>query len=546
MILLSLSLTFIILVLILLFIKLYVLKKAIKEITNSLDNILSIDTNNIITISSNDKDVKYLTSCLNKELKKLRKQRIEYETGNRELKNIITNVSHDMRTPLTAIIGYVDLIKDEKEIDIKKDYIKIIERKANELKELTDNLFDFSKAVDIKENMNREKCNLNEILEESLIEFYSIFKSKNIEPSINICKEKVYRNVDKILIKRIFENILSNICKYSEGDFKVNLYRDGKISGYIKQGTAEDLEMQKEVATRNWDPNCYFTEIWVSNNVCEGFVYNDPEYGLGFGSECTDMGHYETVQVCDEEIPSTGENGDSWQPPTGGGGGNSNNGGYNEPIEAPKAQKIFRNSQFTKEQWETVEQILNEMCTTDIGDALYKILLEKLKGGTVIIKFWQEKGSQLDFADKPTTITLGTKQNNGELLHELVHLLQAYTVGSDWNKTGLNREIEAHYIQELYIESYSEDKRIEWETDTRLDARWKITRKLFKYINPLTGGLQQGVTEADLKDFLEHDVIAAFREVGYSSYDYVYQIRESSLANFQHLINLLEYKNRHY
>lgn len=245
MILLSLSLTFIILVLILLFIKLYVLKKAIKEITNSLDNILSIDTNNIITISSNDKDVKYLTSCLNKELKELRKQRIEYETGNQELKNIITNVSHDMRTPLTAIIGYVDLIKDEKEIDIKKDYIKIIERKANELKKLTDNLFDFSKAVDIKENMNREKCNLNEILEESLIEFYSILKNKNIEPSINICKEKVYRNVDKILIKRIFENILSNICKYSEGDFKVSLYRDGKIIFTNKTNNLDIVSIEK-------------------------------------------------------------------------------------------------------------------------------------------------------------------------------------------------------------------------------------------------------------------------------------------------------------
>lgn len=245
MILLSLSLTFIILVLILLFIKLYVLKKAIKEITNSLDNILSIDTNNIITISSNDKDVKYLTSCLNKELKKLRKQRIEYETGNQELKNIITNVSHDMRTPLTAIIGYVDLIKDEKEIDIKKDYIKIIERKANELKKLTDNLFDFSKAVDIKENMNREKCNLNEILEESLIEFYSILKNKNIEPKINICKEKVYRNVDKILIKRIFENILSNICKYSEGDFKVSLYRDGKTIFTNKTNNLDIVSIEK-------------------------------------------------------------------------------------------------------------------------------------------------------------------------------------------------------------------------------------------------------------------------------------------------------------
>lgn len=245
MILLSLSLTFIILVLILLFIKLYVLKKAIKEITNSLDNILSIDTNNIITISSNDKDVKYLTSCLNKELKELRKQRIEYETGNQELKNIITNVSHDMRTPLTAIIGYVDLIKDEKEIDIKKDYIKIIERKANELKKLTDNLFDFSKAVAIKENMHREKCNLNEILEESLIEFYSILKNKNIHPKINICKEKVYRNVDKILIKRIFENILSNICKYSEGDFKVSLYRDGKTIFTNKTNNLDIVSIEK-------------------------------------------------------------------------------------------------------------------------------------------------------------------------------------------------------------------------------------------------------------------------------------------------------------
>lgn len=245
MILFSLCLILITLILIFLVIKIYVLKKSFKEITNSLDDILNVDTNNIITVSSNDKDIKNLTNNLNKELKELRKQRIKYENKNQELKETITNISHDMRTPLTAIMGYVDLIKNEKEKDIKLEYVEIIERKTDELKKLTDNLFDFSKAVDIKENINKEKCNLNEMLEESLIEFYSVFKSKGIEPKINICKENVYRNVDKILIKRIFENILSNICKYSEGDFKVSLNNDGKIVFTNKASNLDIVSIEK-------------------------------------------------------------------------------------------------------------------------------------------------------------------------------------------------------------------------------------------------------------------------------------------------------------
>lgn len=245
MILFSLCLILITLILVFLVIKIYVLKKSFKEITNSLDDILNVDTNNVITVSSNDKDIKNLTNNLNKELKELRKQRIKYENKNQELKETITNISHDMRTPLTAIMGYVDLIKNEKEKDIKLEYVEIIERKTDELKNLTDNLFDFSKAVDIKENINKEKCNLNEMLEESLIEFYSVFKSKGIEPKINICKENVYRNVDKILIKRIFENILSNICKYSEGDFKVSLNSKGKIVFTNKASNLDIVSIEK-------------------------------------------------------------------------------------------------------------------------------------------------------------------------------------------------------------------------------------------------------------------------------------------------------------
>ena len=118
--------------------KIYIMKKSIKEIQSLLKEILDEDTNNLITISSSDKDVKNLASNLNIELKKIRKQKLQYQNGNQELKKTITNISHDIRTPLTAIKGYIDLIKDEKEKSKQDEYLKVVERKTNDLIYLTD------------------------------------------------------------------------------------------------------------------------------------------------------------------------------------------------------------------------------------------------------------------------------------------------------------------------------------------------------------------------------------------------------------------------
>ena len=104
-------------------IKIYLMKKSIKEIRTKIKEILKSDTNSLLTISSNDKEIKELVDDLNKELKVLRKERIKYENGNQEVKRAITNISHDIRTPLTAIMGYIDLIKEEKEESKQKEYI---------------------------------------------------------------------------------------------------------------------------------------------------------------------------------------------------------------------------------------------------------------------------------------------------------------------------------------------------------------------------------------------------------------------------------------
>lgn len=226
--------------------KIYLIKKSIKEIEYSFDYILKMDTNSIITISSSDKSIKNLATSLNNQLIELRTQKLEYTNGNQELKEIITNISHDLRTPLTAIKGYIDILKEENLSKKQKKYLNIIHEKSQELVNITEQLLNFSKAIDLENiSIQKEKCCINEILEETLISYYEIFKEKNINPNIQICSEKIYKNLNKNSLIRILENIFSNAFKYSNGDFKVELKKDGTITFSNKSNILDSTTVSK-------------------------------------------------------------------------------------------------------------------------------------------------------------------------------------------------------------------------------------------------------------------------------------------------------------
>lgn len=226
--------------------KIYLIKKSIKEIEYSFDYILKIDTNSIITISSSDKSIESLATSLNNQLIELRTQKLEYTNGNQELKEIITNISHDLRTPLTAIKGYIDILKEENLSKKQKKYLNIIHEKSQELVNITEQLLNFLKAIDLENiSIQREKCCINEILEETLISYYEIFKEKNINPNIQICSEKIYKNLNKNSLIRILENIFSNAFKYSNGDFKVELKKDGTITFSNKSNILDSTTVSK-------------------------------------------------------------------------------------------------------------------------------------------------------------------------------------------------------------------------------------------------------------------------------------------------------------
>lgn len=219
------------LVLIIIFLIYYIISIniSIKEIEDNIDVILNNDTNKLITISTNNKRLNKLATTLNTSLRKIRKLEITYKNGNKELQESITNISHDLRTPLTAIKGYIDLIKKEKSKKKIVEYLKIIENKSEDLVILTEQLYDYSKSLDLKDNLKKEKVCINDILEDTILSYYALIKKKNLTPEINITTKRIYRKIDKNMAIRILENIISNTIKYTDEDIKITLLDNGKI-----------------------------------------------------------------------------------------------------------------------------------------------------------------------------------------------------------------------------------------------------------------------------------------------------------------------------
>ncbi len=228
-----------------LIIKILLMKKEINNIGKSITNIINTDTNNLITISTNDKDLKKLANTLNKSLKNLRKLELEYKNGSGELKSSITNISHDLRTPLTAIRGYLDLMDNHNLTNKQINYLKIIDSKVKDLTDLTEQLFDFSKALDLQSEIKKENICINDILENSVASFYSLFKEHKITPKVEICDEKVIRLLNENMLKRIFENIISNAIKYGEKDLNIKMYNSGAIEFSNRSDKLDQVSLEK-------------------------------------------------------------------------------------------------------------------------------------------------------------------------------------------------------------------------------------------------------------------------------------------------------------
>lgn len=209
-------------------VKLYLLRKTARELGKAFRQKLTEDSNTLLSCASRDPAIRALASELNKPLRQLRAERRRYQQGDQELKEAVTNISHDLRTPLTAIRGYLELLRREEKSEAAERYLAQIENRVEALGGLTEELFRYS-VISSTRDLQLERLDLARALEESLLSFYGALEEKGIRPEIQITDEPVWRELDPAALNRIFANIINNALKYSDGDFQVSMEPNGKI-----------------------------------------------------------------------------------------------------------------------------------------------------------------------------------------------------------------------------------------------------------------------------------------------------------------------------
>lgn len=223
-----------------LLVKVVIMKKTVREIIAQIKEKTSedSDTNTLIDISSTDKDMQRLASDLNTGLGQLRREHLAFVRGDMELKNAVTDISHDLRTPLTAICGYLDLLKKCETTDEVRGYLAQIENRAENMRQLTEEMFRYSVVASQNEHISERLC-VNNVLEESIAAFYAEIQARGITPEIDITEKRIEAVMDISELSRIFSNIISNMLKYSSGDFYISMDESGVV---LFKNSAENPE----------------------------------------------------------------------------------------------------------------------------------------------------------------------------------------------------------------------------------------------------------------------------------------------------------------
>ena len=236
---------------------LILLKKEIKRTTLALKNGESENSNRLLNKEFDDKAFNSLRWEINLLLKSIHEKELKVYTQNKSLQKMITNMAHDLRTPLTSAIGYIDLLRNKELAKADREkYISIIEERLNRLSYLITNFFEFSKVVSKNEELEFEKENLIEILEITIANFYEDFSKEKRKIDLNCELTKIELFTNQSLLTRIFDNLIINAYKHSKSDLTIHLE---KIQENIKIEFINKLEEEK------LDTNAMFDEFYTTD-----------------------------------------------------------------------------------------------------------------------------------------------------------------------------------------------------------------------------------------------------------------------------------------
>lgn len=227
--------------------RLYFLKNEIKRTTRQLKELNKNVTEKKLDIHFIDRDFEKLATEINNQIDLTKKAKAEKRLTENELKQAISYISHDIRTPMTSILGYIQFLEsDEITPDMRKEYTSVVKDSASRLKVLLEDYFDLSIIEQTDYPVKIEVIKLNHLILEVLVGFYEEFNKRNLEPTINIPDYDIIIMADPSAVKRVIENLVVNAIRHSSGQVTIQLKKCNAsvqltISNSVIQLSVQDL-----------------------------------------------------------------------------------------------------------------------------------------------------------------------------------------------------------------------------------------------------------------------------------------------------------------
>ncbi len=189
-------------------------------------------------------ELQRLVDEINEMLTRVKKTEIESIRSEKQFKETITNLSHDIRTPLTSLDGYVQLMNEAKSEEERDQYLSVVRVRINSLKDMLEELFTYTKLQNDSYELEVSKIDFSKVVYDTSLSFYNDFKEKNIEPEIDFIDGMHFVIGNENAAERILQNIIRNALLHGTKSLKLRLFeKNGRICFQCLNGVANKEEI---------------------------------------------------------------------------------------------------------------------------------------------------------------------------------------------------------------------------------------------------------------------------------------------------------------
>lgn len=201
-------------------------QRQVKDICRQLAFLKDHESNMMISREIDAGGIGQLSDLLNELLDRQKKERGAYLEKEKVIADTYTNLSHDIRTPLTSLDGYFQLLEESTDPKEQKRYQRIIHERINSLKEMLEELFTFTKLKNESYHLELSTCCVNRILKDTVFSYYDDWMKHGIEPQIEIPREQFYIEANETALKRVIQNVIKNGLDHGERKIHIKLSRE--------------------------------------------------------------------------------------------------------------------------------------------------------------------------------------------------------------------------------------------------------------------------------------------------------------------------------